>query len=349
MAKPDESVAGWRRALRPLLAIGLALALAAVAGEVLVRGLVGAPWPERMPILRVQANAARGWEMVPGEAHYTYDHRVAVNALGLRGPELAPRAPGEVRVLALGDSLVYGQGVGDDDTLPARLAAELVARDPAGRPWTVVNAGHRAYATHQELALLEELGERVDPDVVVLFWYWNDLEERDVARTFADLSASGPIAFDLGVPAEGAALRAWERKQLLRRSALLMVVHDLVATTQGEAWDAALVERGFEKLDGYLARFGEWAAAHDARFVFAVLPDPANVDGDSPTAGHERRATELAGRHGLPTLELLPAVRAATERLGALPVIPYDGHYLPEGNHAMAEAAAEQLLELLGG
>ena len=47
----------------------------------------------------VRANAARGYEMIPGTDHFTYLHPVHVNAFGLRGPERAPLGAAEVRVL----------------------------------------------------------------------------------------------------------------------------------------------------------------------------------------------------------------------------------------------------------
>jgi hypothetical protein len=46
--------------------------------------------------------------------------------------------------------LTYGQGVADDQALPAALERVLRARDTE-RPWTVVNGGARAYGTAPEL------------------------------------------------------------------------------------------------------------------------------------------------------------------------------------------------------
>ncbi len=74
---------GVRRAWRSkLLAATLALLACFVVGEVLVRVLAEAPLSERLPILEVRANAVRGWEMLPGQTHYTYHYPVTVNALG---------------------------------------------------------------------------------------------------------------------------------------------------------------------------------------------------------------------------------------------------------------------------
>jgi hypothetical protein len=102
-----EGLADRRRRKR-LLALVIALGASALVAESAVRLVVGAPLAERLPVMMVRANPQRGWEMVPGE-HYTYQHRVRVNSLGLRGPELGTKALGERRILFLGDSLMLAR------------------------------------------------------------------------------------------------------------------------------------------------------------------------------------------------------------------------------------------------
>ena len=48
----------WRRRL---LALSLSGALAFLAGEIFVRVAVGSPLPEQLPLLKMRANAERGW------------------------------------------------------------------------------------------------------------------------------------------------------------------------------------------------------------------------------------------------------------------------------------------------
>jgi lysophospholipase L1-like esterase len=322
------------RALRRLLAIGLGIASALLLAEVLLRARHGASMPERLPLMTVAAHPTRGYALLPGADHFTYQHPVRVNSLGLRGPE--PRSPrAACRVLLLGDSLIYGQGVSDAETLPALLERELAAHGD----FEVSNAGMRAYATHQELAWLDELGPLLEPDIVVLCWYWNDLQERDVVRTRERLELSGPIAFDLSAPARGWALWAWRSKQLLRRSTLAMVLWDALNTADRLAPDAEQIEAGFERLEIYLRRFAERCAELGAQARFATLPDAIGLEG-SKTRGLEQRALELARAAGLPALDLRPAL-AGFERP---PTLPFDGHFDSRGNHALARRMADWLL-----
>ena len=335
----------WRRRL---LALTLSAAASFVAGEVFVRVAVGSPLPERLPLLPMRANPVRGWEMVEG-VHYTYHHPASVNSLGLRSPELAARAPGEVRVLVLGDSLVYGQGVGDDETLPHRLQSLLAELDADGRPWNVVNAGHRAYDTRQELALLEELGREIDPDVVVLCWYWNDLVERDIAGTYERLRDKGVLAFDTGTVIEGWSKVGWSARELLRRSALVMYLHDLVDRSQAENMGSEDIEAGLARLPDYLTRFRELCAELGARPLFAVVPDPGAFLGPHPEPEISGRALLAAEAAGLATVPLADGLAPWLAEGHALPVIPFDGHYLPIGNLRMAEVLAPAVLELVAG
>ncbi len=333
-----------RRWRRRCLALVLALGASFAAGEILVRLLIGSPLPERLPILEIQANPRRGWEMVPGE-HYTYQHPVHVNDLGLRGPEIEEKRADEIRILALGDSLVYGQGVGDGETLPAQLERILGERAPEHR-WTVVNAGHRAYDTRQELALLEELGERIDPDLVILFWYRNDIFGREIQGTFERLEARGRVAFDTGTKLEGWQRAKWYAREALRRSAFVMFAHDYLKKLRSEPPPAKVVLLGLSELGERLGRFRALAEERGARALFVVIADRQALV-DAGARSFEELALERARERGLTTLDLFPALREHVERSGRAPVLPFDGHYTAEGNRVMAEAAADAVLALL--
>jgi hypothetical protein len=334
----------WRR---KLLALALALLASLLVGEILVRVVVGVPFSERLPVLFMRANPSRGWEMVPG-THYTYHHPVHVGELGLRGPELEAKAEGELRMLALGDSLIYGQGVGDEETLPHYLGESLRMLDSAGRPWSAVNAGHRSYDTRQELALLEELGPAIQPDVVVVFWYWNDLIERDIEKTYTNLKERGEVSFDTGDRVEGWNRVNWYAHELLRRSALLMFVHDLRRRSDPLRLVGDLpLQEGFERLGGYFDRLQRLGV--EAGFVplLAVIPDANALAGPHQSQDLDQRALVLARERGLACVDLRAALEPLLEKTGKLPVIPYDGHYAPQANAAMAVAVAEQILQVV--
>src|SRR5262245_35872832 len=332
------------RRRKRLLALLISLGASALAGEVAVRLLVGAPLAERMPLMMVRANRFRGWEMVPGKEHYTYQHRVQVNALGLRGPELAPKAADETRILFLGDSLTYGQGVGDDETVPYALEQALRTREP-GRAWSVVNAGMRAYGTGQELGLLDELGERIQPDLVLLGWYWNDVSERPIQATYESFADRGDFAFDTGDDLQGWAGVRWRLEQLPRTSALVMFVHDLLSS-KGKPYAPEVAQEGFQLLGQQLEHFREASARLGASAVVLIFPDPHRLGGGGATKPYDERCAAMTRERGLPLIELLPALEALYRARGAAPILPFDGHYDAEANRAQGAYLAERLLAL---
>lgn len=91
---------------------------------------------------------------------------VTTNAMGLRGAEVPADKPrGVRRILALGDSFTFGDGVQLDETWPRQLEARL---NVAGRQYEVVNAGVGGYGTAHELLMSGALVPSVQPDLVVL-------------------------------------------------------------------------------------------------------------------------------------------------------------------------------------
>lgn len=121
----------------------------------------------------------KGWFHSPGSRGQAFlggpdEGRVHINALGLRGPELErTKPPDRRRVLVLGDSYVFGVGVDEEHVFSTRLRQRL---ERGGARVEVVNAGVSGYSTDQQLVLLQELGPRLAPDVVVLVMCDNDFE-----------------------------------------------------------------------------------------------------------------------------------------------------------------------------
>lgn len=190
--------AAWRlRAHRPrmrpadmALAAGsalFALAAAALAAELCVRLLVHpAAWYGDSLVAH---HPTRIWTPAPGASGTGYvptgpgafaGFDFAISPYGLRGPEPPAKAPGEFRVLLLGDSFTFGRGVDDGETIAVHLETLLRDRVP-GRPVTVVNGGCGGYAPWQAACLFAELGLPLEPDAVVL----QVLMDNDIADTLA--------------------------------------------------------------------------------------------------------------------------------------------------------------------
>ncbi len=326
------------RRRRAILAAALSSAAALLAAEIVSRRVFGVPIPERLPIVEVRTNAWRGYEMVPDRDHFTYEHAVHVNHLGLRGPDLAEKRPDELRILCLGDSTTYGQGVADADTIPARLETEL------GRAAVrVVNGGVRGYGTTEELSLFEELGPAIRPDILVLLWYPNDLERPEIAENAAKFERSGPVAFDTASRVEGAALALWRVRQLARKSALIVELRHAWVEWTYHRMTPAQIDAGFERLDADLGSLAAAARAAGVDVLVAAIPTAAAVRGARDEDRLPERVGALARAHAFAFVDLAPPLQELRRRIGRSSVLPYDGHYDGDANAMMARAIAAAL------
>jgi lysophospholipase L1-like esterase len=101
--------------------------------------------------------------------------RVATNEHGFRGRVSTARRPepGTTRVIGVGDSVMWGTGVDQEDSFLGRLADQLEAARPG--EFEVINAGVVGYSTLQEAVFLEQRLLEFSPDVVVVNFCANDM------------------------------------------------------------------------------------------------------------------------------------------------------------------------------
>jgi lysophospholipase L1-like esterase len=109
------------------------------------------------------------WEKRYGDVLVTYNER------GLRDRPILPKAEGEFRILALGDSVTFGWGVPQNQIFAFRLEQLLPGR--LQRPVRVINSGVGAYNTVQEVTYFKREGITLQPDLVMLTYVQNDIEE----------------------------------------------------------------------------------------------------------------------------------------------------------------------------
>lgn len=145
-------------------------------------------------IVRLSPNPRIVYELRPGLDVVFVGARLTTNAQGFRGPAMEiARARPSVRIVGLGDSVMFGWGVADHECYFARLAARLSARHPS-LAWEMLNTAVPGYNTVMEVETLEARALRFEPDLVLLNFVGNDLglpnfvEERpevlDLDRSF---------------------------------------------------------------------------------------------------------------------------------------------------------------------
>lgn len=112
-----------------------------------------------------------GWLLKVPPSH------ISINEQGIRGPAFAPKpTPGVLRIAALGDSFTFGQGVEIEESFPSVMGRELEA---AGQRTEVLNFGVPGHATPQEVALVKDRVADVEPDLVLIHVFANDLTSEE--------------------------------------------------------------------------------------------------------------------------------------------------------------------------
>ena len=161
----------------------LGFGLGAVLAEIGARAFFPPPVPVKSPFLRYQADSQCGYRFRPSQTGYELSSLATINRWGFRGSDWqVDRAPEVVRIALLGDSMVFGPGVNDDETFGALLERRLNAQATAGRRYEVLNFGVPGYDTGHELQVLKHYAIKFKPDLVLLNFYLNDLI---VARNYA--------------------------------------------------------------------------------------------------------------------------------------------------------------------
>jgi lysophospholipase L1-like esterase len=279
-------------------------------------------------IIRLSSNPAIIYELIPGlEASYR-GAQIRVNALGFRGPELArEKPPGTVRIAGLGDSVMFGWGVAEDELYLARLAAALRERAPEVR-WEWINSAVPGYSTPIEVEVFADRLLAYRPDLVIVGFIPNDVELPNFVR-----SRSPYLRPD----------RSYLRRYLraLRKGMSRAPDDRLAAAPRDE--DEVPPEyrelRGMSSVVRAIDRLGRLASQH--RFRALVLAYPA-----CPAA-----LRAACGAHGFACLEAGPAFerwlgeRGLERSASPLVLAPDDPHPSAQGHQLIADLLLQRLEE----
>lgn len=113
-------------------------------------------------------------ELDSGSRHAVY----SINSLGLRDDELPEEEPdGVFRILVLGDSMTFGPAVNLEDTYPKVLERRLNEEAGDKVSFRVINGAVSGYNSFQELATWRAMGPILDPDLVIVAFCFNDVDD----------------------------------------------------------------------------------------------------------------------------------------------------------------------------
>jgi len=320
-----------RKLARALLGVFGSLTIFAAAGELLARQFSIIDRLNGIPRRLYLATSVPDlpYRLRPGVTVHIRNFTVHVNRLGLRGPETTAISPsGRRRVLVLGDSVVYGEGLEEPDTFAVLLEGEL--NGVGGAPFEVLNGAAPGYNTEAELAFLREVGLDLFPHALILGVSLND---------FGPAPGLTPFGFLTNDP--GARSRVpW----LSNHSEFYMLARWLITYARGGLWYQQAARRtpppatpfeerwpamdraiavmhkrfyvapsgpGWERVRRALQGLRDLARARGLDLAVVIFPEKDQVELPSPSLDPQRHWLALCEEFGLRCLDLLPPFAAA--------------------------------------
>lgn len=322
-------------ARKRLLALTLGVTIGGTGGYAVWRALAPATAQENV-IAANQYNKllAPAYEPGPPEGPPVVlkpNHRVpgwiSTNSLGLRAPE-PPAVKTKTRVLVLGDSYTFGFGLREQETFCAVLGGRLAGSVE------VYNAGISGFEIADSVAQYFRVVDRIDPDVVIVTFVTNDLNDSYVSNSEGNLSPPSLEQAEEGMFASTANVLRMAWCEGLSGEAFA----DFVSRhSQGPHFFLmGLSPFGASRWQRYereLARLVADARKRDARIVVATF-DPVD-------AFFARKLTNLCARLGVPVYGIGHGVNLGSPSFR----LTWDPHPNGAANRAFADALLGVLVD----
>lgn len=254
-----------------------------------------------------------------------------INSLGMRGDAVVlKKPPNTFRVVCLGDSITFGEGVYEEQTYPQLLQGILSRRFPTMKV-EVINAGVQGYGIREETELFFARCRSMQPDVVTLGLFLNDaMEFPETIRLNDEISRDAKLSV------------------LSRMSRLCELIerNHRTATLQDEYFSG--IRRSFDsekwKKDAQLITTLQTTSTEDYfKLVVVLFPILWNLDGAYPFDDlHERIRRDIK----VPIVDLLDSYRGMSAE--SLWVHPTDHHPNAKAHRIAAERIAKAILKSSG-
>lgn len=116
----------------------------------------------------------------PSKINNFREIKYTINSKGFRDKNYSYVKPnGTYRIILIGDSYVFGGSVNDNETFDYFMEKKL--NEMPLPKIEVLNLGVWGFNTKHEVQRLKELGSKFSPDLVLMFYFQNDLENEEMA------------------------------------------------------------------------------------------------------------------------------------------------------------------------
>ena len=271
-------------------------------------------------MVRRSANPRIVFELIPDISVHFMKRKVTTDSSGFRVTPCSSPDTNAYCIIGLGDSVMFGWGVKDEDTYINGLCSRLTEQIPS-RPWRLINMAVPGYNSVMELETLKVNGLPLKPSLVMVHYLSND-QELPYFITVQDKSGRGNMSYLLSALSD-----AWRDEPPPDRDFGL-------TRTSGSGSTNYDYMTGIRAVQGAVTEMCSLASRNNFRLVFIMGSEPPDylrdiVQGPNvyvfnyrPAIGayceRERLSKEQAGR--------------------VLSVAPRDPHFSPIAHQVVAEA-----------
>jgi len=268
------------------------------------------------------AGDTRGYLGAEGRVTYR------LNMFGFRGPDLpAAKGPDVYRILFLGDSITFGEGVREEDTFPVQVQKILSAKMP-GKEVQVLNGGVQGYGTREEVESYYIKGIAYSPNAVVVGFYLNDA--MDFGETIRQNDAKNR-KMELTGLARVSKIAEWYQRRSRARAQQDELFNSIRASFKSPHW---------EDCKGELLRLRGEAEKWKFKLVIAIFPVLWDLD-HYPLEDIHKSLHAQFDDLGIAWIDLLDTFRGHDAE--SLWVHPTDQHPNEIADRMAAEKIAEYL------
>ncbi len=284
-----------------------------------------------------------GHWLKPKQQSYTHSKVVATNSEGLRDHDYSANVPdGTIRILALGDSQTFGNGLAIEETWPKQLEATLNMVSDNKDQYEVINAGIAGTDTWQHEIILERLLPKYNPDIVMLAFYVNDVVKKftpSPEMKKKQEAGQNRLVYTLKKSALLMSLRTaiGGIKNMMNPSAGFLAQQALL---KGE--NSPVLDARWEQVSDSIASMKRMSDVYDAKFMIFSIPRRDQIFGIMPWDAYFEKLAAIAETNQVSVISVLEPLQAAYKEHGKELFIPWDGHNTGIANRAIADMLSKQ-------
>jgi lysophospholipase L1-like esterase len=269
---------------------------------------------------------------------------IKFNSLGLRDEEFNFNEQYDYKILVLGDSVAFGNGVRFED-MSLKILEDKFKKDFQNKKIRVIKAGIPGYGTLKELLYFKHFGYKFKPDLVITIFVGNDLLENTkkdyhkVVNGYLVLDADKSISKIRVFLNTKSQLYCFFKKKIFSHAGVQDLLYKIFygsKCTKDNELENSTFKGNLEVTKNYLHQLDEAVKSYGIKHIVILTPGGDQLD-------LNQRISEFCRQNNIDafdtTSEFLDYAKKSKTRL----YFKSDPHFNIEGNRVFAEIIYESL------